>query len=81
MPLTIGDEQLQAMKMSPEEARIEIACRLFDAEKLGFHEALRLAGLDRFDFEDALGARGIAIYRPTIQDFHDDLAALRRMGV
>lgn len=68
------------MGMSEREARVEIASRLFDAGKLGFHAAMRLAGLDRIEFEQSLAARGIAIYRPTADDLHDDLAALRRMG-
>jgi predicted HTH domain antitoxin len=80
MSLTITDEQLEVMKMSAEEARIEIACRLFDAEKLGFHEAMRLAVLDRMGFEQALRARKIAIYRPTVEDLEHDLAVLRRLG-
>ena len=81
MSLTITDEQLKAMEMSPEEARIEIACRLFDAEKMSLHDARLLAGLDRVSFEEALFDRGIAIYRPTVEDLHQDLETLRRMGI
>jgi predicted HTH domain antitoxin len=81
MSLTITDEQLQVMKMSAEEARIEIACRLFDAEKLDFHDARRLAGLDRVGFEEALYDRRIPLFRPTVEDLEQDLEGLRRMGV
>ncbi len=81
MPLTITDDELRAMGMSPREAREEIACRVFDAGRVGFHGAMRLAGLDRIEFEQSLAARGIAIYRPTVDDLHEDLAALRRAGV
>ena len=81
MALTFTDEELRAMGLSAREAREEIACRLFDAGRVGFHAAMRLAGLDRIDFEQSLAARGIAIYRPTVDDLREDLAALRRMGV
>ena len=81
MPLVISDEQLIVMEMDERSARIEIACRLFDAGKLGFHAAMRLAGLSRVAFEDELDDRGIAIYRPTVQDLHDDLKTLDKLGL
>lgn len=76
MPVTISDEQLRALRMSDREALVEIACRLFDAGKLGFHEAMRMAELDRLGFEKALAARGIAIYRPSVDDLRDEIEAL-----
>lgn len=81
MPLTITDDTLRAMGMDEWQARIEIACRLFDAEKLGFHAAMRMAGLDRIGFEDELRTRRIAIYRPTVEDLRHDLETLDRMGI
>ena len=81
MVLTFTNDELRAMGMSAGEARMEIACRLFDAGRVGFHAGMRLAGLDRIEFEQSLRARGIAIHRPTVDDLREDLAALRRMGV
>jgi predicted HTH domain antitoxin len=81
MALTLTDEELQTMGMSAREARVEIACRLFDAERVTFHAAIRLAGMNRLDFEAALHDRGIALYRPTIEDTEADLATLDRIGV
>ena len=80
MPLLITDEQLRVMQMDEASARIEIACRLFDAGKIGFHAAMRLAGLERVAFEDELAERNIAIYRPTIEDLHNDLKTLDKLG-
>ena len=68
------------MQMHEANARIEIACRLFDAGKIGFHAAIRLAGLEGAEFEDELADREIAIYRPTVQDLHDDLKTLDKLG-
>ena len=79
MPLTITDDQLQAMKMTEREARIEIACRLFDAEKLDLWPAAQFAGLSRAEMEGELRARKIAIYRPTVEDLEQDLKALERL--
>lgn len=59
MPLTIPDDTLNDLKMDEREARIEIACRLFDADKLSKPAACRLTGLSRVEFEGELSKRGL----------------------
>jgi predicted HTH domain antitoxin len=81
MPFTISDEQLQTIGMSEHEAAIEFACRLFDVGKITFHAAMKLAAVDRLAFEDALRARGIAIYRPDPEELRREVEALKRSGV
>lgn len=76
--LQISDELLREAGLSEREALLELACRLFETGRLSLPSAARMAGLDRNGMEDALLARGIAIYRPTPQDLADDLAALGR---
>jgi predicted HTH domain antitoxin len=80
MPLVISDDVLRQAGMDEQAMLVEVACRLFDAGKLRFHVAMRMAGLDRIAFEDELRARNIAIYRPTVDDLRQDLETLRRMG-
>ena len=63
MPLVISDETLKAANLTEEEARVEIACRLFDAGKLHLWPAAQMAGMSRSEFEEALIKRGIAPYR------------------
>lgn len=41
MPLVITDKQLAALKMDERNARMEIACRLFDAEQLSLPSAAK----------------------------------------
>ena len=79
MPLTISDEVLQSAGLTEEEARVEIACRLFDAEKLALWPAAQLAGMTRLEFEEELRRRKIPIYRPTVEDLQADLAAFERL--
>jgi predicted HTH domain antitoxin len=79
--ITIPDEYMKAIGLTESELLVEFACRLFDAGKLRLTSAARLAGLDRVGMEDALMQRKIAIYRPTIQDMKDDLAAFDRLGI
>jgi len=80
MPLIITDEQLEAMKMDERNARIEIACRLFDAERLTLPAAAKFAALSRAAMEGELRRRAIAIYRPTVEELRQDLDVLRNMG-
>ena len=79
MPVVISDETLREAGLSEREAAVEIACRLFDAGKLALWPAAKLAGLRRSEFEQELRARQIPVYRPTVQDLADDLAALERL--
>ena len=62
MPVIIPDETLRQAGLTESEARIEIACRLFDADKLHLWPAAQLAGLSRNEFEAALLSRGIAVH-------------------
>lgn len=79
MPLLISDDLLSAAGMSEDEARIEIACRLFDAGKLALWPAAKWAGLSRVEFEDELRQRKIPLYRPTVADLQADLATFERL--
>ena len=81
MAITISDEVLKEAGLSERDALIEIACRLFDLEKLHLPAAAKLAGLSRASFEGELRARKIAIYRPTVEDLRQELEALRRAGI
>lgn len=81
MPLTLSDDVLKQAGMSAEEARVEIACRLFDAGKLALWPAAQLAQLSRAAFEDELHRRNIPVYRPTVGDLKADLETLDRLGI
>jgi predicted HTH domain antitoxin len=76
MPVVIPDEVLQKAGLSEREALIEIACRLFDIEKLYLFDAAQLAGLSRGEMETELAKRNIPIYRPTLEDLMEDLKSL-----
>src|SRR5205085_2302488 len=63
MPLTITDQQLRAMGMDEAKARIEIACRLFDAGLMAFGHASSLAGISQDAMGEEIERRGIPRYR------------------
>ena len=80
MPLVIPDEMLKAAGMNEREAKIEIACRWFDAGKLAIGHAARLAGLSELEFEKQLEARGLPRYRYTDEMVERDVDALKKLG-
>ena len=81
MPLTINDDLLMQSGMSEIDARIEIACRWFDARKMTMAQAVRMTELNRDEFESELLKRNIAIYRPTVDDYEQDVRNLKKMGL
>lgn len=81
MPLTISDEQLKEAGVTKREARVELACRLFDVGRLDLWPAAKLAGLTRAEFEGELRQRqrNIAAYRPTLDDLAQELRAIEQL--
>ena len=59
MPLVIADETLRTAGLTAAEAKVEIACRWFDAGKLSFSHAAGLAGSGEIEFEAHLRVRGL----------------------
>lgn len=83
MTLQIPDEILRAAGLDEQGMMLELACRLFDMNRLPLTQAARLAGIERSEFEDALHNRSIPIYRYDQSDFHEDMNAIdqgRRQG-
>jgi predicted HTH domain antitoxin len=76
MPLIISDEELAAIGLTGEQARIEMACALFQAGKLTLGQARRMSGLPRLDFEDELIRRRIPVYTVTEESWAEDLKTL-----
>ncbi len=80
MPLVIADEVLQEAGLSEQEARIELACRLFDIGKLALFPASKLAGLTRTEMEGELIKRKMPIYRITEEYWAQELQSLKQLG-
>ena len=78
MPLLISDEHLQQAGLTEEDARLELACRLFDANRLTLHQAASWVGLERVEMESALLSRGISVYCYTEDDLRLDLATMKQ---
>jgi predicted HTH domain antitoxin len=81
MPLTLSDDVLKQAGLTAEEARVEIACRLFDAGKLDLWPAAQFAELSRTQFEGELMKRKIPIYRLTLEELIVEQKALDELGI
>lgn len=76
--LRIPEDILEAAGLTERECLIELAVHLYAERRLAFAQAIRLAGLDRPDFEKELAQRDISLY--SVDDLEHDVAALKKLG-
>jgi len=81
MPVTIPDSVLEQAGLTEQEARVEIASRLFQLRRLGLWQAAQWAGLSRAEMESELLRRRIPLYEVTEGQLSAELAAMDRLGV
>jgi predicted HTH domain antitoxin len=81
MSLTIPDSVLEQAGLSEDEARVEIACRLFEMRRLSLWQAAQWAGLARVEMEAELLRRGIPLYDISADQLDAELAAMDRLGI
>ena len=79
MAVTIPDQLLAEAGLSEHDARLEIACRLYDAGKLTMPQATRLAEISRVDFETALLERGLPLLRLGERYWEQEAQSLERL--
>jgi predicted HTH domain antitoxin len=64
--------------LTEKECLVELAVHLYAERRLAFAQALRLAGLNRLEFEEELARREISVY--SVEDLEHDVAALKELG-
>lgn len=79
MPVTFSDRQLAEAGLSEAEAKLEIACRLYDAGKLTFPQATRWAGITRVELETALLERNLPLVRVDERYWEQEAQSLARL--
>ena len=80
MPVTVPDQLLSEAGLSEAEAKLEIACRLYDAGKLTMPQATHWAGISRSEFESALLERHLPLIRIDDSYWQQEIEALERLG-
>lgn len=80
MPVTFPDQLLSEAGLSEAEAKLEIACRLYDAGTLTMPQATRWAGISRIEFESALLERQLPLVRIDDTYWQQEVEGLERLG-
>ena len=75
MALIISDATLKKSQLSAEELLVDLACYLYDKQKLSMGQARGLADMNQLEFQQALAAREIDIHY-TEDDLNKDLKNL-----
>ena len=57
--IDVPRDVLESARLTPDEARVELAVHLYAAGRLGFSKARQLAGMPLWQFRHVLGARGV----------------------
>lgn len=79
MGLFIPDDIFKQAGLTERDALIELACRLFDSDRLDFNAAARMAGLSRADLENELRARNLPIIHYTEEDYQQDMGTTKHL--
>jgi predicted HTH domain antitoxin len=79
MTLTIPDDVLKETGLSERDLLVELACRLYDSEKLSKTSASRMVGMGRDDFDAELRKRGLPVIRYRDEDVDREIESLRHL--
>jgi predicted HTH domain antitoxin len=78
--VTIPDRLRLEAGLSEADAKLEIACRLYDAGKLTMPQATRWAEVGRVQFETALLERQLPLIRIDETYWQEEIKGLGRLG-
>lgn len=79
MTFEIPEDIQRISGLTEREAVVELACRLFAAGRMDLPAATRWTGLDRTAFESELISRGVAPFKPTVDDLRTDMETLSHL--
>ena len=79
MDLSIPDDILKQAGLTEDEALVELACHLFDTDRLDFPTAARMAHLDRMGFERELRSRNLPVIHYTEEHYEQDRATIAHL--
>ena len=80
MGFTVSDEILQAVQLTEEEFRCEVAVMLFQQERFTLAQAAEFVGMSRVAFQRLLASRKIPIHYD-VEDWERDVRTMKEMGL
>jgi predicted HTH domain antitoxin len=75
MTIQLPEEILRSAGLTEREIVIELAVHLYGERRISFHQAVKISGLNRLEFEGELHRRKISLY--TAEDLRSDFADLK----
>jgi len=78
MTIELPDKELGNLRLTSEEARIEIACGLYAARKVSMGRAAKIAGISYTDFMHELGKRKICM-NYDMEDLEHDIKMVEEL--
>lgn len=79
MSLTVPNDLVSATELTAQQLAVELAVELYQREKLSLGRAARLAGMDKWSFNDLLAEREIPMHYG-LKELEQDLATARRLA-
>lgn len=76
MALVISDSFLEKFEITSSDLLVDIACFLYEKERMSFGKAKSFSGLNRRQFQKALNDRNIYM-NYGIEDFEVDLKSIK----
>ncbi len=77
--IEIPREIIHATRMTPQELKRDLAVLLYQQGKLSFGKSREMADMTVWAFQQLLGSREIPVHYG-VEDYEDDLQALRELG-
>ncbi|PZV05168.1 MAG: hypothetical protein DCF22_24850 [Leptolyngbya sp.] len=79
MSVVIPDDILQAIKMTEDELKLEIAIMLYEQQKISSGKVRAWTGLTVIEFQHELAKRGLYL-NYDVEDFQSDIKTLQSLG-
>ena len=79
MSVVIPDDILQAIKMTEDELKLEIAIMLYEQQKISSGKVRAWTGLTVIEFQHELAKRGLYI-NYDVEDFQSDIKTIQSLG-
>lgn len=76
--LIISSDILEQAQITAQELRLEMACHLYEQERLSMGQARKLADMDLISFQKELAKRDIYIHYD-LEDFLSDIRTLEQL--
>jgi len=76
--MTIELPELESLRLTPEQARLELAVGLYAGRRVTLGRAAKIAGVSHTEFMHEIGRRGLCLHY-TVEDAMHDMAVVDKL--